>query len=91
MNQENEIITLLLGTAVLVFILINRKKLVKITASSLFISAFSLIYAGWFFSIFEEFLWKKSLNVIEHLSYAGSAVCIAIWFFRVFKKDEEAE
>lgn len=89
MIQENEIIILLLGIGVFVFILGNHKQLWRIPFSKILISGFCLTLAGWMFTVLEGFFWKEFLNFIEHVCYAGSSILVAFWCVRVFGIREE--
>ncbi|MCK4824454.1 hypothetical protein KA005_52370 [bacterium] len=90
MIQENEIIMLLLGIGVLIFVLGNRQRLQRVPASKILISGFCTALIGWIFTVLEGFFWKDFLNFIEHICYAGSSVLVAFWCFKVFGSRKES-
>jgi len=84
MFQENEIIMLLLGIGVLIFIFANRSRLKSLPASQLLFAGFGALLAGWVLTVLEGFFWGEALNLIEHVCYAASAVLMAGWCWVVF-------
>lgn len=89
MIQENEIIMLVLGLGVLVFMLVNYSAIKRIISFSLLTAAFYVLIVGWTMTILEAFFWQSVLNFLEHISYALSAVMVAVWFWRVFAGQKE--
>ena len=89
MIQENEIITLLLGIGVMIFILVNKQKVKRIPVAKILIAGFYVLLAGWVLTILEGLFWKDFLNVLEHICYASSSILIAVWCWKIFayKKD----
>jgi hypothetical protein len=85
MVQENEIVMLLLGIGVLIFMLGNRQKIKLIPESNVLIASFYTLIAGWVFTVVEEFIWQESFNILEHFCYAGSSVLMAVWCLKVFR------
>ena len=90
MIQGNEILSLLLFTGVLAFLVWNGRKLRRLPASSTLIAGFSVLLMGRILTVLEGFFWKDVLNVVEHACYAGSALLVAAWFWRVFGKRGQA-
>ncbi len=88
MIQENEIILLLLGLGVLIFVLSNRLRLQRLPESKTLIAGFYMLMAGWVLTVLEGFLLEGLLNFIEHMCYASSAVLVAAWCWKVFGKEE---
>jgi uncharacterized membrane protein len=86
MIQGNEIIMLLLGIGVLIFILGNRPKLKRLPSSSILIAGFIVLFVGWVMTVLEGFYWKELLNLFEHICYAISSVLIAAWSWKVFER-----
>lgn len=86
MIRENEILSLLLFVGILGFLVWNGRKLRQLPASSTLIAAFSVLLMGRILTVLEGFFWKDLLNVVEHVCYAGSALLVAVWFWRVFGK-----
>ncbi len=89
MIQENEIITLLLGIGVMIFILANNRKVKRIPVAIILIAGFYVLLAGWVLTILEGLFWKDFLNVLEHICYASSSILMAVWCWKIFayKKD----
>ena len=88
MIQESEVVLLLLGVGVLIFILGNRRRLRRLPASKILIAGFYTLLAGWVLTILEGFFWEELLNFLQHTCYTGSSVLVAIWCWRVFGKEE---
>ncbi len=84
MVQENEIAMLLFGMGILVFILMNRKKLQRIPSWKYLAAGFNVLLAGWVFTVVETFLPYDALNILEHLCYAASSVILAVWCGKSF-------
>jgi len=89
MLRENEIVMLLLGGGVLIFILRNRFRLKRLPASKLLISGFYVLFAGWVLTILEDFFWEGIFNCFEHMCYAGSSLLVVFWCWKVFGSKEE--
>lgn len=90
MLQENELITLLLSIGVLVFVQIKRERLKDGPSLNHLIISFSLLSAGWGFTLLEGFFLRPHMNVLEHACYAGSSVFLAAWCWKTFQGKEEA-
>ena len=90
MIQENEIVMLLLGVGVFVFILGNRPQLRWIPSSNLLISGFFSLFVAWVLTVLESFFWNELLNILEHICYAASSILVAIWSWKVFGERKEA-
>jgi uncharacterized membrane protein len=86
MIQENEVIMLLLGVGVLVFMLANWKRLRRLPASRAMSHAFHLLVLASILTVLEGFFWPGPLNFLEHACYAGSALLLAAWCWRVFAR-----
>ena len=84
MLQDNEVLTFLLGCAVLCFALINTKRLRNVPGWGLLFGGFCASFAGWLLTNAEAFVWRPFLNVAEHVCYAASACLLAFWCHRVF-------
>ena len=83
MIQENEVVMLLLGVGVLIFILVNRVQLRRLPASGLHVTALCVLLAGWVLTVLEGFFWQEWLNFFEHRAYATSSVLLAAWCWSV--------
>jgi hypothetical protein len=84
MLYENEIIMLVFGFLVTLFIGIKFNQLKHIRSYKILLTGFYLLVAAWFFSNLEEFILEKYLNILEHLFYAGSSIIILIWIYKTF-------
>ena len=84
MVQENEVVMLLLGVGVLVFILANRKRLADLPSVEILLVGYYLLLAGWLLTVLEGFFWGEVLNIVEHGLYAASAILVAAWCWRMF-------
>ncbi len=87
---ENEIVMLLLGVGVLIFILGSRARLKLLASSEILIMAFYVLLAGWVLTVLEGLFYEWLLNFFEHLFYAVSAVLAAVWSYKVFSGRKEA-
>jgi len=81
---ENEVVMLLLGASVLVFILANRQKLKQLPASNILLVAFYTMLVAWILTVLEGFFYEWLLNFIEHLCHAISSLFVAAWCWMVF-------
>ncbi len=86
--QENEVVMLLMAIGVLIFILFNRRQIMRIEAAGLLVAAFCILVIGYVFTVLEGFFMEALLNFLEHACYAGSSVLIALWCMKVFKPKE---
>ncbi len=91
MIQENEIIMLLLGIGVMIFILANKKKVKRIQAAKILIAGFYVLLTGWVLTVLEGLFWKELLNVLEHICYAAGSILMAVWCWKIFKNTKEPE
>ena len=89
MIQENEIIMLLLGGGVFVFILRNYRWFIQIHAWKTILTGYSILLLAWVFTVLEGFFWWQFFNWSEHICYASSAVVMAIWCWQVMKDKKE--
>lgn len=87
---ENEVIMLLLGVGVLIFVLGSRLQLRRLPASNILILGFYFLFGGWVLTVLEGFFWQGPLNYLEHMCYAISSVLVAVWCWRVFGSGKEA-
>jgi hypothetical protein len=90
MIHENEIMMLILGLGVLIFVLGKRSQLKRFPSSGLLILGFYLLLAGWALTVVEGFFWELFLNFLEHACYTAGAVSVAVWSWRVFGGGKEA-
>jgi len=90
MIHENEIIMLLLGVGVLIFILTSRLRLKQIPASNILTAAFYIAFASWVLTVLEGLFWEGFLNYLEHICYAVSSILLAVWCWKTFAAKKEA-
>ncbi len=90
MIQDNEVVMLLMAIGVLIFILVNRRLIMRIEAARVLVAAFCVLLAAYVLTILEGFFQEDLLNFLEHLCYAASSVLIAMWCMKVFKRKESA-
>ena len=88
MDDPNEIVMLLLGVGVLIFIIENRAGLKRLPASGIIVSAFSLLLVTWIATVLESFIWNRFLNLLEHAGFAASSVLTAIWCWKAFSQNK---
>jgi len=81
---ENEVVMLLIGVGVLIFILTSRPQLKRLPASNVLIVGFYVLLVGWVLTVLEGFFWEQLLDHLEHMCYAVSSVLVAIWCWKVF-------
>lgn len=82
MLQENEVVMLLLGIAVLFFIVLNTKQVKRIYAWNVLVFSYLCMLSGWIFTILEGFFLEYYLNILEHVSYFISSVILAFWCWK---------
>ncbi len=90
MIQENEMVMLILGLGVLIFVLGKRSQLKRFPSSGTLLLGFYLLLAGWALTVLEGFFWGLFLNYLEHMCYAAGAVSVAVWCWKVFENGKEA-
>ena len=88
MIQDNEVVMLLMAIGVLIFILVNRRLIMRIEAARVLVAAFCVLLAAYVFTVLEGFFLSTLFNFLEHACYAASSVLIAIWCMKVFKEKE---
>ena len=90
MVHENEVVMLLLGVGVLIFILTSRLRLKLLPASNILTAAFYVAFAGWVFTVLEGLLWEGLFNYLEHICYAVSSILLTCWCWKVFARKKDA-
>ena len=80
----NEIVMLLIGVGVLIFILGNRPRLKSLPASNILIAGFYVLLASWTVTVLEGLFWEDFLNYMDHGCYAVGSVLVAVWCWKVF-------
>lgn len=89
MIHENEIVMLILGLGVFIFILGNQARIKRLHYPALLTAGFYLLFAGWILTVLEGFFWGGVLNVLEHVCYAVGAAFLCAWFWRLFVRSGE--
>ncbi len=89
MVHENEIIMIVLGLAILIFLLFHYIKLQQIPSFKLLFISYCLSTAGWLLTVLEGFFWEGYLNALEHFCYAFSMILLAVWCWRIPDKKRE--
>ena len=86
MIASNEVIGLILAVAVLVFYLWNRSRLRELPAFGILLAAFLSLLVGLALTLLEGLFWQETLNLLEHVGYAVSALLLTLWCWLVFGK-----
>ena len=86
MIASNEVIGLIFSVGVLVFYLWNRVRLRELPAFGILFAAFLSLLAGLVLTILEGLFWQETLNLLEHVGYAVSALLFTLWCWRAFGK-----
>ncbi|MEW6427281.1 MAG: hypothetical protein AB1568_04510 [Thermodesulfobacteriota bacterium] len=73
MIEPNELLTLLLGCCVAIFLAANLRRLRETVGGELLL-AYAALLAGWAFGVAEGFFLGVLLNLLEHVCYAASAL-----------------
>jgi hypothetical protein len=84
MLHENEVVMLLLGVGIFLFMLMNISHIRHISFWKILIASYSLLLTGWILTVLEGYFLESLLNFLEHLSYAMSSLVLAVWCFKVF-------
>ncbi len=87
MIQESEIITLLVGIGVVIFITANFKRLIRIPSFPILYAAFLLTLSGWVLTVLEGLFLFDLFNFLEHVCYSLSSILIAIWCWSYFVRE----
>ena len=82
MFYENEVVMLVFGFLVTVFIGIKYKQLKNIRNYKILLLGFYLLFIAWTCSTVEEFIFETYLNLLEHLLYALSSILLFIWIYK---------
>ena len=93
--EENEVVMLLLGVGVLLFMLLRWPQLKQLPGAHLLLLGFSILLTSWVATVLEGLFAESSfyyqfLNYLEHSGYVGSAVIIAWWIRIAFTVSRES-
>jgi len=91
MMRENEIIMLVLGVLVLIFILISYRQLKRYALVNILIAGFGFNLLGWCFTVLEGFVWQEALNFAEHMCYFAGALCLVVWVYNALVPAKEMD
>lgn len=91
MAQEDEIIMLVLGIGVLLFVVVNYPRLKQYQSVNILITGFCFSLLGWILTVLEGFLLETPLNFAEHFCYLASAVCVARWMITALATNTGAD
>ena len=89
MVESNELLSLLLSTAVLVLFFLYRSRLQTVPLVNLFLASFLFMYCGLILTVLEGLFWETTLNILEHGCNCLSSVILAIWIIRVIRSQGE--
>ena len=81
MVQENEIVTLVLAFAVVLFAGLRRHELDGLPRVGLLRLAFLAFLASWVATVAEGFIWPDALNLVEHAGFAVGTLLLVWWLF----------
>jgi hypothetical protein len=86
---ENEIVMLLIGVGVSIFIQGNRRRLKSLPASNILVTGFCMMLVSWILTVLEGLFWEHYLNYLEHAFYAFGTILVAVWCWKVFGMGRE--
>jgi hypothetical protein len=87
MIEQNELITFLIGIGVVLFIWLNRRRIVQIPGYTWLLISYLSLFTGWSLTILEGFVLPDLMNVLEHACYMVSSLTAAAWcWFVLFAK-----
>lgn len=87
--QESEIIKLIFGLGVLIYFFLNRKRLIELPYTKLFLTAYLVVLMGWVLTVVEGFVYADIINFLEHLCYTINSILLCTWcFFTLIKRDD---
>ncbi len=92
--HENEIVMLLIGVGVSVFIQGNQRRLKGLQVSKILVAGFCMMLGGWILTNLEGLFsegtfWNNFLNTLEHICYAIGSILVAVWCWKVFGSGRE--
>ena len=81
-----EIIMLVLGIGILFLVIVSRNKISRIPYYKTLLASFYLLSASWIFTILEDIVLYRWMNLLEHACFAASSMVTAYWCIRVAAK-----
>ena len=82
---------LILGVGMMILFIHNQNFIKKIKSWKILFGGYCFLLLGWFCTVLEGFFLEKVFNVVEHLSYAGSALLLIAWGLKYSEKAKEEE
>ena len=82
--QGNEIVFLIIGIGVSIFIVVNFSRLKSFPALEILIAGFFAFFTGWVFTVLEGLFWGNFLNLMQHISYIVGSVLVSVWCWKIF-------
>ena len=83
MLNGNEIIMLVLGIGILFLIYVYRDKIRRVKSYKVLLGAFYLLIASWTFTLMEDLMFYRWMNLLEHACFAASSLMTLYWCYRV--------
>jgi hypothetical protein len=77
--KPDEVVVLILGLAVLLFLLFKGERLKELPRIGLFLSSYAVLVGAWVLTILEDLFLRDTMNLLEHVCYAGSTVLLMLW------------
>lgn len=87
--KPDEVVVLFLGLAVLFFLLAKGERLKELPRIELFLASYAVLVAGWVLTILEDLFLRDTMNLLEHICYAGSTVLLMLWIGFAFLPGRE--
>jgi len=82
MFSENEVVMFFIAIGVVIVCVRYYPKIKKTKDVKLLLWGFFVFFAACNFTIIEGFIFPRFFNLLEHLSYLISSICIAIWCYK---------
>lgn len=82
-TEISELVTLVLGSVSLIFVVINRQQIRNVPFYKFFLFSYIVLLTSWTFTVLEYFIWGDILNLLEHMGYMLSYVLLALWCWKV--------
>jgi len=89
MIQNNELVSLILATGVLIFIWVYYRRLRRIPRFRFLLAGFCCMHLGLVLTVLEGFFWETLLNTVEHVSNVCSYIFLVIWIWFMFRPESE--
>ncbi len=83
--QHNELFDAVVAFAVLVFTIVQFRRLSSLPNRKILLFSYGILFVGWVVTILEGVLWPNVLNTVEHICYALSSVLFSLWCWLTFR------